>query len=674
MADQGSLAGVKVVERVGRLAGSVCAGRLADLGASITRVIVQDDPLPNEPTIWRDHPFAVPAGQTIRLNTDARWHEIAAEADIVIITPQIDDAGRAISDFAGLDPDRQVICAISPFGLTVTDPPAINPAEIEMQAIGGSLATTGGTDGTPCIVDLPVLELFTGLNATTSALAALRVQETGGGGQLLDMSVFETSFTLTGTFLGNVLSGRTRGFRNGCRHPLVAPWNAYQTMDGWVILCTTSNQNWLDLTEVIGRPELANDPEFATAAARISVVEKTDQVISQWSRTVTTAQAVTALQAFSIPSGTVATTEQVAKTGKPVPCRRSLSDDAVAGGNKPQQPLKRPLDGIRILEVGPYTAGPLAGRFLGNLGAEVIKIEGKGGEDSRLWQPFVDGVSCYFANYNAGKKSVVLDLRSPLGKAAFLDLVKTADVVLFNLKAGAMERMGLGAQDLHRINPRLVYCGISGFGQNGSSRPALDTVIQAEAGIITRIASAGGPAKGGVSIADLGAAHLAPFEILAALRRAQRTGRGAALDISMFDTVAWMGEIGWSGTGEDGQVLPTSALTQTSDGWVVALCSPSDLAQHLAGTEPDHTTSAQICAALAAVSVRALPMLELDEVYALDVAKREGLMAYEHENKGGNCVISAPYALSTTPVVVGTHVADVGADNLELTGHPPVAE
>ena len=673
MADQGSLAGVKVVERVGRLAGSVCAGRLADLGASVTRVIIQDDPLPNEPAAWRDNPMASASGRTIRVNTKARWHEIAAQADIVIITPKIDDSGKAIPDFAGLDPDRQIICAISPFGLTVTEPPAINPGEIEMQAIGGSLATTGGTDGTPCIVDLPILELFTALNATTSALAALRVQETGGGGQVLDISVFETSFVLTGTFLGNVLSGRTRGFRNGCRHPLVAPWNAYQTLDGWVILCTTSNQNWVDLTKVIGRPELASDPEFAIAATRISVVEKTDQVVSQWSRTLTTAQAVAALQAFAIPSGTVATTKQVASTGKPVPCRRSLSDGA-ATGDRRQQPIKRPLDGIRILEIGPYTAGPLAGRFLGNLGAEVIKIEGKGGEDSRLWQPLVDGVSCYFANYNAGKKSVVLDLRSTGGKAAFLDLVKTADVVLFNLKAGAMDRMGLGAQDLHRINPRLVYCGISGFGQNGSSRPALDTVIQAEAGVITRIASKGGPAKGGVSIADLGAAHLAPVEILAALRRAQRTGRGSALDISMFDTVAWMGEIGWPVDGQAEQVLPTSTLIQTSDGWVVALCSQSDLGRHLAGSEPASTTSAQLCAALAAVSIRALPMLELDEVYALDVAQRDGLMVYEHKNNGGNCVISAPYALSTTPVVVGTHVADAGADNLDLTGQPPVAE
>ena len=669
-----ALEGIRVVERIGRLAGSVCAGRLADLGAELVRVAVDGDPLPNEPAAWRDHPFANPSAEMIRLDRGdpgfgARWQGIADKADIVIVTPEIRENGKAVADFAGINAEQQVICAVSAFGIGAQEPPLADPGEIEMQAIGGSLATTGGTDGAPCIVDLPILELFTGLNAATAALAALRVKEAGGGGQVLDISVFETSFTLTGTFLGNVLSGRTRGFRNGCRHPLVAPWNAYPTSNGWVILCTTSNQNWLDLTQVISRPELAEDPEFATAAARISVVEKVDRVISEWSRTVTTEQALAALQACAIPSGTVATTAEVARAGTPVPCRRMAAPAGPAPrGTAASGPPERPLDGIRVLEVGPYTAGPLAGRFLANLGAEVIKIEGSGGEDSRLWQPFVDGVSCYFANYNAGKKSVVLNLRSKQGEAAFLDLVKTADVVLFNLKAGAMERMGLGARRLHDLNPRLVYCGISGYGMNGSARPALDTVIQAEAGVIDRIASVGGPAKGGVSIADLGAAHLAPLEILAALRKAQNTGRGSVLDISMFDTVAWLGCIGWP----DGDpVLPDHCIVQTADGWVVALDSRSELDRQLNGVEPSGQTSAALCAALAEVSVRALPMLELDEVYALDVAKRDGLMVFERADKGGNCVIAAPYALSRTPVAVDTRVAEVGADNLALTGCPP---
>lgn len=666
LAHQGPLQGVKVVERIGRLAGSVCAARLADLGAEVCRVLVADDPLPNEPKAWRAHPFASSHGRLLALNGDdvaRRWQEQSAGADIVIVTPAICVDGVADHTILkGLDPDRQIICALSPFGLKTTQPPRVDPCEAEMQALSGLLATTGDTRGRPSVVDLPILEVFTGVNAATAAVAALRVQEVSGPGQILDMSVFETCFTLTGTFLGKILTGKAQGFRNGCRHPLVAPWNAYETRDGWVILCTTSNQNWLDLTGIMGRSELVDDPAFVTAAARIGNVVEVDRVVANWAAAMTTAGALELLQGVGIPSGTVADTVAVAAAGPAVPCRRRPVSQA-APVDLPDQRLDMPLQGIRVLEIGPYTAGPLAGRFLGNLGAEVIKIESPGGEDSRLWVPLVDGTSCYFANYNAGKKSVVLDLRSPADKASFLKLVNTADVVMFNLKAGAMARMGLGPEVLHKVNPRLIYCGISGYGLNGSTRPALDTVIQAEAGVISRIVSgpegASGPVKGGFSIADLAAAHLAPLEIIAALRDVRRIGAGVTLDISMYDTVAWMTGIC---APADERVLPPTTLIQTSDGWVLAL---DNVVQSGLG---QGQTSEAVLAHLHSDGVNALAMLELDAVYELDVAKRKGLMIYETEDKRGNCVISAPYDLSRTPVQISARVPETGADTLDLTG------
>ena len=668
LAQKGPLDGVKVVERVGRLAGSVCGARLADLGADVLRVLVSDDPLPNEPADWRAHPFAASHGRLIELDGKAAdfarsWSDLAGGADIVIVTPPIGADGIADSRVLhSLDKDRQVICALSPFGLATTDPPLVDPCEAEMQAISGSLATTGDITGRPIVVDLPILELFCGTNAATAAVAALRVKELSGGGQLLDISLFDTCFTLTGTFLGKVLTGQARGFRNGCRHPLVSPWNAYETRDGWVILCTTNNQNWLDLTAIMKRPELADDSEYATAAARIGNVTKVDGIVADWAAKRSTAQALEQLQARGIPSGTVADTVSVAAAGPPVPCRRTPAKAAAAPSGEPVPVPGMTCEGIRVLEIGPYTAGPLAGRFLGNLGAEVIKIESKGGEDSRLWVPLVDGISCYFANYNADKKSVVLDLRSAPGKASFLELVRSADVLLFNLKAGALDRMGLGPDVLHAINPRLIYCAISGYGLNGAGRPALDTVIQAEAGVMSRIVSDLGPVKGGVSIADLAAAHLAPQEIIAALRQARRTGRGATLDISMYDTVAWMtGLCAPLGA----RVLPPCQMVQVADGWVLALGDKIEV------SAPDTRTAKDLIAEQANAGIRAVKMLELDEVYDLSVAKREGLMAYEHAGGGGNCVISAPYAFDRTPLRTPATVPEVGADTLDLTGPGP---
>ncbi|MBV1902899.1 MAG: CoA transferase [Marinosulfonomonas sp.] len=677
MAQERSLAGVKVIERVGRLAGTVCAGRLEDLGAEIIRVSVVGDPLANEPAEWRDHPFTATNGAQIQLDSTSadfadQWQALVSTATVVIVTPAIGADGIAQADatFQGLDTNRLIVCAMSPFGLETTDPPIVDPGEVEMQAISGLLATTGDTTGKPAIVDLPILEVFTGLNAATAVVAALRVKEASGLGQLLDMAVFETCFSLTGTFLGKVLSGKTRGFRNGCRHPLVSPWNAYQTSDGCVILCTTSNGNWLDLTTIMGRPELANDPEFALAASRIANVEKVDQLVGRWARSETTDDALAKLRERGIPCGVVAQTRSIAKAGKPIPCRRSRALGAVTSEVPKTQstrsdPPAMPLAGIKVLELGPYTAGPLAGRFLGNLGADIVKIEGPGGEDSRLWQPLVDGVSCYFANYNAGKKSVVLDLRSEQGKATFLDLVKTSDVLLFNLKAGALDRMGLGADELLKINPCLIYCGISGYGFSGSDRPALDTVIQAEAGVIARIASDTGPIKGGFSFADLAAAHMAPLEIIAALRQVQKTGTGVILDIAMYDTVAWMGELSWPG---DDPVLPPNTIVQASDGWVVAMGEAADMDVTWAKSQRGDV----VVERLAAADVRATKILELDEVYDLSVAKRSGLLVHEHENRGGNAIISAPYAFSRTPTLKPCIVPETGADNLLLTGHRAV--
>ena len=149
---------------------------------------------------------------------------------------------------------------------------------------------------------------------------------------------------------------------------------------------------------------------------------------------------------------------------------------------------KKPLEGIRVLDFTNALAGPYCSMMLGNMGAEVIKVEKPGtGDDSRGYGPFVNGQSGYFVSVNHGKKSVVCNTKDPEGVEMFKDLVKHVDIVVENLKAGAMNRMGLGYEELKKVNPKLIYVAISGFGQTGpyAPRPAYDMVVQAMGGVMS---------------------------------------------------------------------------------------------------------------------------------------------------------------------------------------------
>ena len=199
-----------------------------------------------------------------------------------------------------------------------------------------------------------------------------------------------------------------------------------------------------------------------------------------------------------------------------------------------------PLSGLLVVDLTRVLAGPFATMMMADLGARVVKIERPGrGDDSRAYGPFVDGRSTYFARVNRGKESVALDLRQEADRAVLLGLVDRADVLIENFRPGVMERLGLGRAALHARNPRLVYASVSGFGQTGPwrERPAYDTVVQAAAGLFAVTGEAAGePVKMGTSIADLTAGLYAFGAVLAALRGRDATGRGAQVDVAMFDS------------------------------------------------------------------------------------------------------------------------------------------
>ena len=147
------------------------------------------------------------------------------------------------------------------------------------------------------------------------------------------------------------------------------------------------------------------------------------------------------------------------------------------------------LDGVRVLELARYQAGPRGGMIMSDLGAEVIKIERPGGEETRRHAPMVRGQSIYFTVYNRGKKSICLDLRNSRGKEIFAELVKTADIVLENFRQGTMKAMGFEYEQLRALNRGIILVSVSGFGQYGPyiDRPAFDPLGQAMSGLMTRV-------------------------------------------------------------------------------------------------------------------------------------------------------------------------------------------
>jgi crotonobetainyl-CoA:carnitine CoA-transferase CaiB-like acyl-CoA transferase len=209
-----------------------------------------------------------------------------------------------------------------------------------------------------------------------------------------------------------------------------------------------------------------------------------------------------------------------------------------------------PLDDITVLDLSHALAGPFASTMLADYGAEVIKIETPGtGDMARAWGPpfyereertagGVEREAAYFVNLHRNKKSVAVDLKHPDGRAIFFRLLDRADVVLENLRIGAVQKLGIDYERARERNPKIVYCSISGFGQDGPyrDRAALDLIVQAESGMISVTGPPGGPGvRAGVSIADISAGMFSAFAILTALHARGKTGRGQFIDVSMLE-------------------------------------------------------------------------------------------------------------------------------------------
>lgn len=202
------------------------------------------------------------------------------------------------------------------------------------------------------------------------------------------------------------------------------------------------------------------------------------------------------------------------------------------------------LAGIKVMDFSRVLAGPYCTMLLADFGADIVKVESLTGDDTRQWgPPWLDGQSAYYLSVNRNKRSITLDLNQLKGQDIARRLVKRADVLVENFKVGTMSKFGLGYESLAQDNPGLVYCSITGYGQNGPyhSLAGYDFIIQAEGGLMSIIGPVDGPPyKVGVAIVDITAGLFASHAILAALHHREKTGQGQYIDVALFDS-----QLGW---------------------------------------------------------------------------------------------------------------------------------
>lgn len=208
----------------------------------------------------------------------------------------------------------------------------------------------------------------------------------------------------------------------------------------------------------------------------------------------------------------------------------------------------QPLEGLKVIELARILAGPFAGQTLADLGADVVKIESPTGDDTRQWgPPFIDHdgerTAAYFHCCNRGKKSIVIDFRTPEGQAQVRQLVADADILIENFKVGGLAKYGLDYASLSALNPRLIYCSITGFGQDGpyATRAGYDYIIQGMSGLMSVTGEPDGqPQKVGVAVTDIFTGIYACTGILAAVNQRHTTGRGQHIDMALLDVATAM--------------------------------------------------------------------------------------------------------------------------------------
>ena len=244
------------------------------------------------------------------------------------------------------------------------------------------------------------------------------------------------------------------------------------------------------------------------------------------------------------------------------------------------------LQGLRVLEQGTFITGPAAGMLLGDLGADVVKIEQPGSGDP--FRAFKGGLySPHFQTYNRNKRSITIDAESPTDRELMVELVRNADVYIQNFRPGVAEKLGMGEKRLRALNPRLIYCSISGFGPDGPAahRPSYDTVAQAASGYLNLLVNPGNPRVVGPAIADAVTGFYAAYGILGALFERQRTGVGRKVEVSMLEAMSHFNLDAFTHYYAAGEVMGPFSRPSVSQSYVLKCSDGKWIALHMSSPE-----------------------------------------------------------------------------------------
>ena len=372
----------------------------------------------------------------------------------------------------------------------------------------------------------------------------------------------------------------------------------------------------------------------------------------------------------------------------------------------------QPLQGIRVLDLSRVLAGPYCTMVLGDLGADVIKVEPPEGDETRGWgPPFAGGESAYYLCVNRNKRGIVINLKTDEGKKVLRDLALQSDVLVENFRPATLEKFGLDFETLHELNPKLIYCSITGFGQTGSmkDKPGYDFMIQALGGLMSITGEPEGePMKTGVAVVDLFAGQNAIIAILAALQARTMTGRGQHLDISLFDSqLGWLanvasnylisGKLPKRHGNAHANIVPYQSF-QASDGWFaiavgndkqfVRLCEMLGKPE-IAVDEKFATNSARVqnraeiisllvsifknasvsewLTKLDKAEIPSGPIQNFEQVFSMPTVKeREMLVKMDHPTIGELTLVGSPLKMSDTPVQYRLHPPLMGEHTQEV--------